>query len=316
MIVRDGLMLVDKPVGMTSHDVVDFIRARIKSRRVGHAGILDPAATGLMLMLLGKGTKFSSLLVNMSKRYVARFLFGVETDTFDSEGRVVLQADPGKIEKDEFNGVLGDFTGEVEQIIPPFSAAKRGGVPSYKLARKGERFTPGHKVVRIDSVKIVDFKWPEVALDISCSAGTYVRSMAHQMGKSLGCGGHLKSLRRMKIGHFSVSAALTIDEIKKASEISGMIRSLREALPASPAIYIKPQYYGAILNGRPFMKKYIAGDNYSGDGGDISILMGPDEKILALARLNNLWNAMDKLGPSEILGTYVRIIDEGCIRAG
>lgn len=316
MIVRDGLMLVDKPAGITSHDVVDFIRAQIKSRRVGHAGILDPAATGLMLMLLGKGTKFSSLLVNMSKRYVARFLFGVQTDTFDSEGSVVSQADPGETEKDDFIAVLRDFTGEVEQIIPPFSAAKRGGVPSYKLARKGERFTPGHKVVRIDSVKIIDFQWPEVALDISCSAGTYVRSMAHQIGKSLGCGGHLKTLRRMNIGHFSVSAASTVDEIRRAEDISGLIRPLREALPTSPSIYIKPQYYGAILNGRPFMKKYIAGDNNSGDGGDISMLMGPDEKILALARLNNLWDAKDRLGPSEILGTYVRIIDEGCIRAG
>lgn len=314
--VSDGIMLVDKPAGMTSHDIVDFIRRQIKSRRVGHAGILDPAATGLMLMLLGKGTKLSSFMVDMPKRYVGRFMFGMATDTYDSEGNIVFRSDPGCLDKREFAEILKNYTGEIEQVIPPFSAAKRGGVPSYKLARKGKEITPGHKVINVDSIQILDFDWPEVALDIFCSAGTYVRSMAHQMGETLGCGGYLKSLRRLCIGHFNVSASYTIEEIKNCDDISRLIKPLKDTMPSSPSIYIKPQYYGAVLNGRPLMKKYIAGNNYNGEGGVLSLLLGADDKVLALARLNMLWKAIDKLGPSEVMGTYVRVIDEGYIRVG
>lgn len=312
---RDGIILIDKPAGMTSHDVVDFLRGQLKIRRVGHTGILDPNATGLMLMLMGKGTKFSSLLTGLPKQYVARFVFGSTTDTFDAEGKIVSRAEPGNLERADFENVLQGFLGEIEQIVPPFSAAKRDGVPSYKLARKGKIITPRHKMVKIDNIEIMEFDWPEVALDISCSSGTYVRSMAHQMGEILGCGGYLKNLRRLKVGQFHVSAALTPEEVSGTADLSGIIRPLKDALPTHPAIHIKPQYYGAVLSGRPLVKKYIAESNYSGDGDILSMLMGPDDKVLALARLNMLWRALDRLGPSEIMGTYVRVIDEGHLRA-
>ncbi|MEE9555220.1 MAG: tRNA pseudouridine(55) synthase TruB [candidate division Zixibacteria bacterium] len=313
---KDGIMLVDKPTGMTSHDVVDFIRDQLKIRRVGHAGILDPAATGLLIILIGKGTKFSSFMIDMSKIYVGRFVFGVATDTYDLEGKVISQSDPGNVTRDEFEKLLKYYTGEIEQIIPPYSAAKRGGIPSYKLARKGKDIDPGRKVVRIDSIEIVEFAWPEVALKISCSAGTYVRSMAHQLGQTIGCGGHLKALRRLSIGNFGIASASTLEEIQNCVDIGSLIKPLKHALPSSPAIFIKPQYYGSVLNGRPFMKKFIALGNYRGKGDELSILMGPDEKVLALAKLNLLWKAIDKLGPSEVMGTYVRVIDEGYLRTG
>jgi tRNA pseudouridine55 synthase len=308
-------MLMDKPAGMTSHDVVDFLRAQLKIRRVGHTGILDPNATGLMIMLMGRGTKFSSFLTDLPKRYVARFVFGVTTDTFDAEGKIVSRAEPGVLSRGDFEKILQDFCGEIEQIVPPFSAAKRDGVPLYKLARKGKSLSPRHKMVKIDNIEIIEFDWPEVALDISCSPGTYVRSMAHQMGEFLGCGGYLKSLRRLKVGQFHVSAALTPEEVSRTDDLSRIIRPLKDALPAQPAIHIKPQYYGAVLSGRPLAKKYIADSNYSGDGDILSMLLGPDDKVLALAKLNMLWRAIDRLGPSEIMGTYVRVIDEGHLRA-
>jgi tRNA pseudouridine55 synthase len=313
--ITDGVILVDKPVGITSHDVVNYIRRALKIRKVGHTGILDPNATGLMVMLLGKGTLLSSFLTNMSKRYVSRMVFGQETDTFDAEGKVVASADPGRITRDEFLGLLGDFIGEIEQIIPPFSAAKRNGVALHKLARRGEKVNPRHKVVEIFDIRIIDFEWPEVSLDIKCQSGTYVRSIAHQIGQTLGCGGYLKSLRRLEVGPFQVSAAATLDEISGSRDISYIIKPLREALPSSPLIDIKPQYYGAVLNGRPLYKKYIGGSNYEGDGGVLSLLMGPDGKVLALANLNMHWRVMNKLGPSEIMGTYVRVIDEGRLRS-
>lgn len=308
-------MLIDKPAGMTSHDVVDFLRGQLKIRRVGHTGILDPNATGLMLMLVGKGTKFSSFLTDLPKRYVARFVFGAATDTFDAEGKIAFRAEPGDMKRADFEKILQEFSGEIEQIVPPFSAAKRNGVPLYKLARKGKTVTPSHKMVRINNIEIVDFDWPEVALDISCSPGTYVRSMAHQMGEMLGCGSHLKNLRRLEVGQFHVSAALTPEEVSRTDVISRLIKPLKDALPTHPAIHIKPQYYGAVLSGRPLVKKYIAESNYSGDGDILSMLLGPDDKVLALARLNMLWRAVDRLGPSEIMGTYVRVIDEGHLRA-
>lgn len=311
----DGVILVDKPSGMTSHDVVNYIRKALKIRKVGHTGILDPNATGLMVMLLGKGTLLSSFLINMSKRYVSRLVFGQETDTFDAEGEVVASADPGKMTRERFQEILKNFVGEVEQIIPPYSAAKRKGVAMHKLARRGEKVNPGHKVVRIKHIGIIDFDWPEVSLDIRCQSGTYVRSIAHQIGRVIGCGGYLKSLRRLEVGPFQVSAAVTLDEISGSAEISRIIKPLKEALPLSPLIDIKPQYYGAVLNGRPLYKKYIDRSNYDGDGGVLSLLMGPQDKVLALANLNMHWRVMNKLGPSEIMGTYVRVIDEGRLRS-
>ncbi|MEE8417062.1 MAG: tRNA pseudouridine(55) synthase TruB [candidate division Zixibacteria bacterium] len=315
MAVRDGIMLIDKPTGMTSHDVVDFLRQQLKIRRVGHTGILDPNATGLMLMLIGKGTKFSSLLTKLPKQYVARLIFGATTDTYDAEGKILSRAEPGNLKKADFEKKLQDFMGEIEQIVPPFSAAKKNGVPLYKLARMGKTMTPRHKMVRIDNIEIVEFDWPEVTLDISCSSGTYVRSIAQQMGERLGCGGYLKNLRRLKVGQFHISAALTPEEVSGTDDLSGIIRPLKDALPTHPAIHIKPQYYGAVLSGRPLVKRYIAESNYSGDGDILSMLLGPDDKVLALAKLNMLWRAVDRLGPSEIMGTYVRVIDEGHLRA-
>lgn len=307
----DGIILVDKPKGMTSHDVVDYIRKALKIKRVGHTGILDPNATGLMVILLGKGTLLSKFLTNMSKRYVSRFAFGQETDTFDADGTVMASSNAGNIGQREFEKILADFRGEVEQIVPPYSAAKRDGVASHRLARRGETISPKHKVVRIEEIKIIDFDWPEVSLDIRCQSGTYVRSIAHQIGRALGCGGYLKNLRRLEVGPFQVSVAFTLEEITGSDNIMNVLKPLKYALPSAPLVNIKPQYYGAVLNGRPLYKKYIGGSDYSGDGGVVSLLMGPDDKVLALANLNMHWRVMNKLGPSEIMGSYIRVIDEG-----
>jgi tRNA pseudouridine55 synthase len=315
MLAIDGIMLIDKPAGMTSHDVVNYVRRALKIKRVGHSGILDPNATGLMVILVGKGTLFSGCLTDMPKRYVSRIAFGLETDSFDADGAVVSTADPGTMARSEFENLLPDFIGEIEQIIPAYSAAKRDGVASHRLARRGEKIKPRQKIVRIDELKMIDYDWPEVSLDIRCQSGTYVRSLAHQMGKAIGCGGYLKNLRRLEVGPFQVSAASTLAEITETGYISKIIKPLKDALPSSPVIDIKPQYYEAVLNGRPLYKKYIGGSNYGGEGGVLSMLMGPEDKVLALAELNMHWRIVNKLGPSEIMGTYVRVIDEGRLRS-
>jgi tRNA pseudouridine55 synthase len=314
MPINNGIMLVDKPAGMTSHDVVNYLRRKLNTRRIGHAGILDPNATGLLVMLLERGTLLSSLLIGMTKRYAARIEFGIATDTYDADGQIVTKSDPGNFDRNKFEALLDNYRGEIEQNIPPFSAVKREGKTFHKLARKGKSFNPGIKVVEITNLKLIEYVWPEVALDITCSSGTYIRSLAHQMGAVIGCGGYLKALRRLEVGPFRLSEAGTLEEIMRSSSPEQYIRPLREALPNCPVLRIKEQYLGAVIGGRPLVKKYFTEGDYRGSGGELSLLLDEDEKVLALAQLNMNWRSLDKLGPTQVMGTYVRVIDEGHLR--
>jgi tRNA pseudouridine55 synthase len=314
--INSGILLIDKPTGMTSHDVVNRIRRKLDTKRVGHTGILDPAATGLLVMLIGRGTLLSSWLVGMSKRYAAWFSFGISTDTYDADGEAVTTSDPGEVTREKFENLLTGFRGEIEQIIPPYSAVKRNGQTFHKLARNGQEFDPGVKAVDIKSIDVIDFAWPEVVLDIRCSTGTYIRSLAHQMGLDLGCGGHLKALRRLEVGPYRLSEALTLEEILKSPAPKAFIRPLKEALPDYPSVQIKEEYRGAVLGGRPLQKRYFVEGAYLGGGDEISLLLDTEDNVLALAKLNMNWRSTENLGPSQVMGSYVRVIDEADIRVG
>jgi tRNA pseudouridine55 synthase len=309
--ISSGIILLDKPSGMTSHDVVNYLRSKLGTRRIGHTGILDPAATGLLVMLIERGTLLSSWLIGMSKRYLARIAFGVATDTYDEDGEVISSVDPGKVNRADFEDNLKRYRGEIEQKIPPYSAVKRQGRKFYRLARKGRAFNPGIKVVNIESIEILDYSWPEVAVDIRCSSGTYVRSLAHQMGTDFKCGGYSKTLRRLEVGPFGVSDAVSLGDFMSANEPWQYLRPLREALPMLPGLKIKDRYCGAVLGGRPLVKKYFEDEAYLGSGGQLSLLLDSGERVLALAQLNMNWRAVERLGPTEIMGTYVRVINEG-----
>jgi tRNA pseudouridine55 synthase len=312
---RSGIMLVDKPVGMTSHDVVNYLRRKFDTWRIGHTGILDPNATGLLVMLLGRGTLLSSLLTGMTKRYVARFAFGATTDTYDADGQVIAEIDPGNFPREKFELLLENYKGEIEQNIPPYSATKRGGKTFHKLARTGKSFNPGIKVVEITSLELIDYSWPDAVMDIACSSGTYIRSLAHQMGIVIGCGGYLKALRRLEVGPFRLSEAATLEEVVKSPSPEIYIRPLKEALPNYPSLRIKEQYRGEVIGGRPLVKKYFIESDYRGGGGELSLLLDEDERVLALAQLNMNWRSLEKLGPTQVMGTYVRVIDEGYLRS-
>jgi tRNA pseudouridine55 synthase len=311
---KNGLILVDKPDGMTSHDVVNYIRRKLDTKRVGHTGTLDPLATGLLVMLLGRGTLLSSWLIGMNKRYAARFVFGATTDSYDIEGEIISRVEPGQLSIQDFEKVLAKYRGEIEQVIPPFSAVKRAGKTMHKLARNGKDFNPGLKAVEINRLDIIDYAWPEVVLDIGCSTGTYIRSLAHQMGQEIGCGGYLKALRRLEVGPFSVSEADTLEDICKSKDPESYIRPLKDAMPVFPALHIKHEYCDDVTGGRPLVKKFFQENEYRGDGEELSLLLDKDENVLALARLNMGWRALDDLGPAQVIGSYVRVIDEGHIR--
>jgi tRNA pseudouridine55 synthase len=309
-----GILLIDKPAGMTSHDVVNYIRRKLDTKRVGHTGTLDPSATGLLVTLLGRGTLLSSWLIGMSKRYFARFVFGLSTDTYDGDGEVTSTVNPGQISLETFEKLLQKFNGEIEQVIPPYSAAKRNGKTLHKMARIGKEFNPGIKVVEISKIEVVDFSWPEVVLDIRCSTGTYIRSLAHQMGCDLGCGGYLKALRRSEVGPFRVASAQTLEDFMRSSQPENNILPLRQALPEYPILHIKELYRGAVLGGRPLQKRYFAEGNYSGSEGELSLLLDTENNVLALVRLNMSGRSFDNLSPSQVMGSYVRVIDEADIR--
>jgi tRNA pseudouridine55 synthase len=312
----NGIVLVDKPKGITSHDLVDRLRILFDQRRVGHTGILDPLATGLMVMLLGKGTLFSPQLTGADKRYRADIQFGRDTDTFDAEGKTVSEKDPASIDSDEFNDLCLRYKGKIKQLIPPFSAAKLAGQKMYESARKGEMMPERFKEIEFYSIEIIAFNWPEVSLDIHCSAGTYVRSLAHEMGQVLGCGAYLKNLVRTGVGAFNLEQAITLNDLEKGIVENNytMVRPLWEAMPDRPRLFVRPEYIKSIIEGRPFIKKYIFRTEYRGPGGCLSLLIDPNNKVVALAHLNYSWGSYDRLDSRDVLGKYVRIIDEGHIR--
>jgi len=312
----DGILLLNKPMGITSHDLDDRVRRVFKQKRVGHTGILDPLATGLMVILLGKGTLFSQHLTGSNKRYSAVLSFGRATDTFDGEGSVVQEKDPGDIPQDEFKAACDNFIGEIDQLIPAYSAVKLNGKRMYKSARNGEKLPEKFKKVSIYSIEIPSYTWPDVSIDIRCGPGTYVRSLAHELGQKLGCGGYLKKLIRTGIGDFKLDQAISFDKLE--TEINAgdykSVKPLAEAFPDKPTVTIRSEYCGSILEGKPFIKRYLEQTDYKGPGGCLCLLLGPENKVLAVATLNYSWGSYNRLDSRDILGKYVRIIDEGHLR--
>ncbi|HNX90633.1 MAG TPA: tRNA pseudouridine(55) synthase TruB [Candidatus Omnitrophota bacterium] len=209
----DGILLVDKEKGMTSHDVVHHIRKRFGIKKVGHAGTLDPNATGLLVILLGGYTRRSADLMGQEKEYFAVMKFGEKTDTGDSDGKVI-ESFPVNVSKDDIIRVMDMFRGEIEQVPPMFSAKKHKGKKLYDLARKGiEVERPPVRVV-IKEIEIVNFDIPFVEFRVVCSKGTYIRQLADDIGQRLGCGAHLVELRRSRSGDFSVENAVSMDAIR------------------------------------------------------------------------------------------------------
>jgi len=312
----DGILLLDKPAGITSHDLVDEVRKVFRQKRVGHTGILDPLATGLMVILLGRGTLLSAELTGADKKYSAIISFGKATDSFDREGKVISETDPGKFDPERIERLRQLFTGTISQLIPPYSAAKVSGQRMYQSARKGDKQPERRKNIKIYSMEIISNEWPDIGLDIHCSSGTYVRSLAHEMGMQLRCGGHLKSLVRTGIGRFDLDQAVTLQVLQtqvKGGD-SGPVIPLCQALPDKPKIDIKPEYCRSVLEGKPFIKRYLSRTDYKGPGGCLSLLLGPGSKVLAIANLNYNWGSFERLDGRDVLGKYVRIIDEGHIR--
>jgi tRNA pseudouridine55 synthase len=226
----DGVLLVDKAEGMTSHDVVALVRRKLEIRKVGHCGTLDPIATGLLLLTLGRGTKIQDLLMSEDKEYVGTLTLGLTTSTQDREGEVIQQRDVPPLGENEIRESFDKFRGDFYQLPPMVSAIKRGGVPLYKLAREGKEVERDPRLVHVYRYSIDRIALPEIDFTVLCSKGFYVRTYAHDIGDALGCGAHLKTLRRSKSGRFGLERAISVEQIRNAprEEILGRVLSLPE----------------------------------------------------------------------------------------
>ena len=212
----DGILLFDKPLLWTSHDAVDYVRARTGQRAVGHAGTLDPMATGLLILLLGKATKLSAKFSQLDKDYRGLMMLGVTTDTQDLDGRILSEREASTITQSALEEVFSRLRGKISQTPPAFSALKQKGRKLYEMARKGIAVTADSREVTVAAFEILRFTPPEVAFFVSCSKGTYVRSLCHEAGDRLGCGAVLSALVRTRIGSFHLKEAIQKEQIDNA----------------------------------------------------------------------------------------------------
>ena len=207
-----GFLLVDKPVGPTSHDIVDAARRALRTRKIGHAGTLDPFASGLLILAVGKMTKEISKFVGLDKAYEATLRFGAVSDTMDRTGAITEQEDCA-VTRDALTSALAKFRGEIDQVPPMYSAKKVGGKKLYELAREGKEIERKPVRVTIHELELVDFAWPLAKIRTRVSSGTYIRALAHDIGQSLGCGAYLEELRRTAVGRFDVQDAVRPEDI-------------------------------------------------------------------------------------------------------
>ncbi|MFL7891829.1 MAG: tRNA pseudouridine(55) synthase TruB [Anaerolineales bacterium] len=231
--VVSGVLVIDKPIGLTSHDVVQIIRRGTGIRRAGHTGTLDPRASGVLVVLLGPAVRLSEYVSASDKRYQATIRLGNTTDTYDSEGVITSETSSSHITEEVFDEMLQSYVGEIEQVPPPYSAVKVKGRKAYEMARKGEDVELEPRKIQVYSLDILEWDPPEVVIDAYCSSGTYIRSLANDLGESLGTGAYLIGLRRTKSGRFTLREAVPLRRLKEAFQAGDWYRYL---IPAADAL--------------------------------------------------------------------------------
>jgi len=275
----NGLLVIDKPAGMTSHDVVAIVRRATGERSTGHLGTLDPMATGVLPLLLGKYTRLAQFFSQAEKRYTGTIRFGFATDTFDAEGTPA--GDPAALTKslDELRALAARFSGEMLQTPPVFSAKKINGVPAHKLARAGKEVPVKPARIFIHDFTLTSLAGDEASFTMQVSAGGYVRSVAQELGQLAGCGAHLSSLRRTQAGVFTLENAITVDELKQATleQIEARTIHARTLLPEMPSVTIDAETAGRIRNGMQVNVPEFSSEPL------IKVFEGPRE-LLAIAR--------------------------------
>ena len=319
----DGILNINKPAGMTSHDVVARLRRLLGEKKVGHTGTLDPDATGVLPVCLGKATKIIQFLQDDEKGYEGTITLGITTDTLDASGNVVDVSDSAHVKRDDVKRVMGEFVGEIDQVPPMVSAIKVQGKRLYKLARQGKTVDRAPRRIQIYDLKLLDFRTTtrdvelpntesriscvELDFRVRCSKGTYVRSLAADVGAALGCGAHLSRLIRTKSGIFELKDSIKLEEVQAEPErASEMLRSMDDVLSDIPMIVITDSARGRFLNGVPVSRSEIVG--YEGEFRVDDIIRVRDEAgtLLGLVRATR---AYDQDGdPGTAICKVVRVL--------
>lgn len=281
----DGVLNVRKSAGPTSHDVVDQVRRIFDQKKVGHAGTLDPIATGVLVICLGKATRVVEYLMGTDKEYRARMVLGQSTDTQDSTGAVARECDASDISREALENTVACFVGEIEQIPPMISALKHQGKCLYKLAREGKSVERPARTVQVHSIEVLDFKpgsRAEAELLVGCSSGTYIRTLCADIGDKLGCGAHMSALERTKVGRFLVEESVSIEDLDRArsdSRLESLVTDINEALADLPSAMLEAKNVQGALHG---LTVPVAGLNGLGD---VVRILSPDGALIGLGKL-------------------------------
>ncbi len=305
----NGVLLIDKPSGKTSYDIVEVVKRATGIQKIGHTGTLDPLATGVLPVCLNEATKLVQFLILEQKAYRATMLLGVATDTYDISGTITDQQEP-HVTEEAIRAAFGHFLGRLEQKPPRFSAIKHKGKPMYKWARQGVVLDPPPRIVEIEKIDIVAIHLPYVTFDVTCSKGTYIRSLCYDIGKWLGYPACLTDLRRTRSGHFLDSQAISIDRLhveERYHIIEQSLISMSDALMDLPSIVLTDDQLARVRNGRAPMLNEVR-ERFTNQGalepGTTMKLMDANNKLHAVAQLRNLTEG----GGAEEIGQAIKIL--------
>ena len=271
----DGVVIIDKPAGVTSAGALARVKRICNARKAGHAGTLDPFATGVLVCCLNQATRLARFFLHDRKKYRGTLHLGIETDTQDPTGQVLSEKSTAGITAADVRRVAGRFTGTIEQVPPAFSALKHRGTPLYRLARNGRPVQKPPRSVTISELTILEVAIPRVTFEVTCSAGTYIRTLCADMGRELGCGGHLKALHRLESSGFSIAEAVSLDALERlASEkrSGDKLISMADALRGMPTVTVDPEVAIRIGHGQPINLPELAGNAHLEPASEIKVL--------------------------------------------
>jgi len=292
-----GVLNIDKPAGMTSHDVVDAVRKILGVRRVGHTGTLDPQATGVLPLCVGRATRIAQYLTQADKEYLMTLRLGVTTDTLDAAGRETGRVDEVRVRREDLEAILPRFTGEIQQMPPLYSAKKVRGERMYRLARRGEAVERQPVAVRVHSLELLEFAPPFARLRTVCSKGTYARSLCDDIGRALGCGGHLHALVRTRAGRFRMDGAISLGQLETYAAEERLAEALipvSEALSHLPAVRVAPEAGRVVLHGGGIPAALVALMPPEVAAGTLVRVLGYRKQLLCLAEA--------QLGAADLAG--------------
>ena len=275
----NGIIIIDKPVDMTSARVVSIVKKTLRVKKVGHTGTLDPFAEGVLICCVNQATRLADFLLHGPKKYVAELKLGEETDTQDLTGTVISTAEPDNFSQQTIQEVFKTFEGPLEQMPPVYSALKHQGVPLYKLARSGNPVQKPPRRVEIYSINILDIALPLIRFEVSCSAGTYIRTLGADIGKTLGCGGHLNRLKRTASSGFVIDQAISLSSLEKlatSGRLPEKMISMADTLPDMPTCTADGQLVEKIRHGQMITTRDLAGNG----GIEITRISGPNIKVV------------------------------------